>query len=92
MNPFLRRYNELMSDLERKMTVQANLTNEQNELIERLTNENSAYKVQLESLTATLASITSNTAKQETQFTALIAKLNSENSRLMTLLQNNKKN
>ena len=97
MNQFLRRYNELMSDLEHKMTAQANLANEQNELIERLTNENQAYKAQLELLSKKLDALASNSTTLEQGSAKLIEKLNSENrrlasenERLTSLLQSNK--
>lgn len=87
-----------MSDLERKMTAQANLANEQNELIERLTNENQAYKAQLELLSKKLDALASNNTTLEQGSAKLIEKLNSENrqlasenERLTSLLQSNKK-
>ncbi|AKG08451.1 hypothetical protein AAX05_09325 [Moraxella bovoculi] len=81
-NEFLNNYTSLLDELEQQLNELTNSTTAQNKLIERLTIENQTYKEHLESLTAKLQHITNNTAKQEAQFTALITRLNSENSKL----------
>lgn len=91
MNPFLARLNELMQELERQHTKQQDTLQQQNELIMRLTKENQTYKERLETLTKQSENQIHNFSIQRKQLQDTIEKLNSENSRLLKLLQSNKK-